>query len=52
MDKHYSDQNRMLVFVPDHGGHLVEEKRGTHGFDIPEDMLVSHYYRLREKAEK
>ena len=52
MDKHYSDQNRMLVFVPDHGGHLVEEKRGTHGFDIPEDMLVSHYYRLREKTEK
>ena len=50
MDQHYKDQNRMLVFVPDHGGHLVEEKCGTHGFDIPEDMLVSHYYRLREKA--
>lgn len=49
MDKFYSDKNRMLVFVPDHGGHLVEENRGTHGFDIPEDMLVSHYYRLREK---
>lgn len=52
MDQHYKDQNRMLVFVPDHGGHLVEERRGVHGFDIPEDMLVSHYYRLREKAEK
>ena len=52
MDKHYSGMNRALVFVPDHGGHLIDENHGTHGFDIPEDMLVSHYYRLREKSEK
>ena len=52
MDKHYSGMNRALVFVPDHGGHLIDETHGTHGFDIPEDMLVSHYYRLREKSEK
>jgi predicted AlkP superfamily phosphohydrolase/phosphomutase len=49
MDKHYGNMNRALVFVPDHGGHLLDETHGTHGFDIPEDMLVSHYYRLREK---
>ena len=51
MDQHYSNFNRTLVFVPDHGGHPVEETAGTHGFDIPEDMLVSHYYRLRAKSE-
>ena len=45
----YAAQNRTLVFVPDHGGHLVEENTGIHGFDIPEDMLVSHYYRLKAK---
>lgn len=50
MDEFYADKNRMLVFVPDHGGHNVEENSGTHGFDIPEDMLVSHYYRLKAKA--
>lgn len=50
MDQHYSEQNRMLVFVPDHGGHLIEENTGVHGFDVPEDMLVSHYYRLKAKA--
>ena len=49
MDKCYSGMNHSLVFVPDHGGHLIDETHGTHGFDIPEDMLVSHYYRLREK---
>ena len=50
MDLHYADQNRMLVFVPDHGGHVIADGTGTHGFDMPEDMLVSHYYRLRAKA--
>jgi predicted AlkP superfamily pyrophosphatase or phosphodiesterase len=49
MDELYPDKNRALVFVPDHGGHLIDETHGAHGFDIPEDMLVSHYYRLREK---
>ena len=52
MDEYYKDYNRSLVFVPDHGGHLVGERKGTHGFDIPEDMLVSHYYRLEEKVER
>ena len=52
MDQYYAGSNRALVFVPDHGGHLIDENHGTHGFDIPEDMLVSHYYRLREKSEK
>ena len=52
MDELYPYKNRALVFVPDHGGHLIDETHGTHGFDIPEDMLVSHYYRLREKADK
>lgn len=50
MDQNYKNQNHVLVFVPDHGGHLVSENEGTHGFNIPEDMLVSHYYRLRPKA--
>lgn len=50
MDQYYKDKNRMLVFVPDHGGHLIDENTGVHGFDVPEDMLVSHYYRLRGKC--
>lgn len=50
MEQYYKDRNRMLVFVPDHGGHLIEENVGVHGFDVPEDMLVSHYYRLRKKS--
>ena len=48
MDKYYSRYNRSLVFVPDHGGHDLEDGHGIHGTELPEDMLVSHYYRLME----
>lgn len=49
MDEYYKAYNRTLVFVPDHGGHDVDDGHGTHGMDVAEDMLVSHCYRLREK---
>lgn len=51
MDKSWKNFNRALVFVPDHGGHAADESHGTHGMDIPEDMLVNHYYRIREAAK-
>lgn len=48
MDEHWKRFNRALVFVPDHGGHNADERHGTHGTDMPEDMLVNHYYRICE----
>ena len=48
MDQHWKSYNRALVFVPDHGGHPVDETHGAHGENIPEDMLVNHYYRICE----
>lgn len=51
MDQYYASYNRALVFVPDHGGHDLEDGHGTHGTDLEEDMLLSHYYRLMEKKE-
>lgn len=49
MDKYWKKYNRTLVFVPDHGGHYTDETHGGHGSDLPDDMLVSHYYRISEK---
>ena len=49
MDRYWKKYNRTLVFVPDHGGHYTDETHGGHGSDLPEDMLVSHYYRISEK---
>ncbi len=39
--------NRLLMFTPDHGGHIDPETgKGTHGSDIPEDMQIYHYYHV------
>ncbi|MBR7103771.1 MAG: hypothetical protein IKC65_02410 [Lentisphaeria bacterium] len=51
MDNSWKQFNRALVFVPDHGGHNADERHGMHGTDLPEDMLVYHFYRICE-AEK
>jgi hypothetical protein len=41
----WRERDVMVVFAPDHGAHTDPETgRGTHGADIPEDMLVRHWY--------
>ncbi len=50
-DRVWSRFNRLIAFVPDHGQHTVHDHLGTHGThhdNIPEDMLVNHYYRIRK----
>ena len=49
MDRSWKQYNRVLVFVPDHGGHSTDETHGGHGSDLPDDMIVNHYYRISEK---
>lgn len=39
---------RAIIFAPDHGAHTSEEGKGAHGTEMPEDMLVRHYYGLRK----
>ena len=48
MDRYWAKYNRVLAFVPDHGGHYTDEKHGGHGSERPEDMVVNHYYRICE----
>ena len=47
MDECWKDYHRVLTFVPDHGQHPVAPTQGSHGENCPEDMQVSHYYRIR-----
>jgi len=49
MDRNWKKYNRALVFVPDHGGHYTDETHGGHGSELPDDMIVNHYYRISEK---
>jgi hypothetical protein len=51
LDLFWAQYNFMLMFTPDHGGHvdLTNPQKGDHGADIPEDMNLFHYYRLHQK---
>lgn len=41
----YSNENRCIAFLPDHGTHLDPETgKGTHGSEKPEDMDVRHFW--------
>ena len=44
-DKRYSELNRVIAFLPDHGTHVdTESGKGSHGTDSPEDMEVRHFW--------
>lgn len=47
VDEVWDKFDRVTIFAPDHGYH-PEGKNGTHGTDSPEDMIVNHFYRLRQ----
>lgn len=41
----WAGKRHTLIVAPDHGAHLDQASGGgDHGLDIPEDMLVSHWY--------
>ena len=39
-----ADRNTLLCYAPDHGQHLVEGGRGSHGSKMIEDMNILHFY--------
>ncbi len=39
--------NRAIHFAPDHGAHTGDNGKGTHGSDLPDDMIVRHYFGFR-----
>ena len=49
-DKYWKDFDRTVIWAPDHGNHVIDETSGGHGSNIPEDMVVNHFYRIRSKA--
>ena len=48
-EKYWKDFNRTVIWAPDHGNHVIDETSGGHGMNIPEDMVVNHFYRVRSK---
>ena len=47
-DKYWNNHNRLILLTPDHGAHISrEDGKGTHRNNIPEDMIVNHYFNIR-----
>lgn len=42
--KHWADEDTLVAFAPDHGCHPIDGGLGSHGLDMPEDMLITHFY--------
>ena len=45
IDEHWKDHNTLTAFAMDHGCHGIDEGRGSHGLDMPEDLNVVHLYK-------
>ena len=45
----WRNHRHVVIVAPDHGGH-ADGEGGGHGLDIPEDMEVSHWYRVQAGA--
>lgn len=41
---HWAQHDTLLAFAPDHGCHPIDGGLGSHGLDMPEDMLIPHFY--------
>lgn len=44
VQRHWRGHNVFYGFCPDHGCHLIDGGRGSHGLDMEEDMNVIHFY--------
>ena len=42
--QHWTQHDTLLAFAPDHGCHPIDGGLGSHGLDMPEDMLIPHFY--------
>ncbi|NHJ84025.1 MAG: hypothetical protein FK734_01100 [Asgard group archaeon] len=48
VEKIWEKYNHMVIFTPDHGAHFDQEKGiGFHGDNIPDDMLIKHFYTIK-----
>jgi len=45
-EKAWQGKRWVAAATPDHGGHIRPDGRGDHCDDIPEDMEVTHFWRL------
>lgn len=49
--QHWSQHNSLVGFAMDHGCHdQADGKSGAHGLDMPEDINITHFYKIYPKT--
>ena len=51
-NKYWKEYDRIITFSPDHGSHInMEDGKGTHGNNNPEDMIIKHNFGIYKGAK-
>lgn len=50
--EHWQQHNTLLGFATDHGCHEIDGDCGSHGLDMDEDLLITHFYRIFPAVER
>ena len=46
IEENWKDHRTLVGFAMDHGCHEIDGGCGSHGLDMDEDMLITHFYRV------
>lgn len=49
LERQWSHHNTLVGFAMDHGCHEIDDKSGTHGLDMEEDLNIVHQYKAYPK---
>ena len=44
--EHWQNHRTLLGFAMDHGCHEIDDDCGSHGLDMPEDLNITHFYKV------
>lgn len=47
--EHWKKHNTLVGFAMDHGCHEIDGNCGSHGLDMPEDLNITHFYKIYEQ---
>ena len=48
---HWKKHDALIGFAMDHGCHEIDGNCGSHGLDMPEDLNITHFYKISLKEE-
>ena len=49
--EHWKTHNTLLGFAMDHGCHEIDGGCGSHGLEMPEDLNITHFYKMIKKSQ-